>query len=77
MSTEASVGYSIARREEALDFMAQWPGYGEQRARDRAGVVQLAAHAARDGRSLKLRPPPSWPRGGLLRDLGHGHAQGR
>jgi uncharacterized cupin superfamily protein len=24
-------GYSIARREDALDFMAQWPDYGEQR----------------------------------------------
>jgi uncharacterized cupin superfamily protein len=23
--------YSIARREEALDFMAKWPEYGEQR----------------------------------------------
>ena len=31
MSTEATGGYSIARREDALDFMAQWPGYGEQR----------------------------------------------
>lgn len=26
-----SRGYSIAHREDALDFMAQWPGYGEQR----------------------------------------------
>lgn len=24
-------GYSVAAREDALDFMAQWPGYGEQR----------------------------------------------
>ena len=24
-------GYVIARREDALDFMAQWPGFGEQR----------------------------------------------
>ena len=31
MSSDASSGYSIARREDALDFMAQWPGYGEQR----------------------------------------------
>jgi uncharacterized cupin superfamily protein len=31
MSIEATSGYSIARREDALDFMAQWPGYGEQR----------------------------------------------
>jgi uncharacterized cupin superfamily protein len=31
MSTEESSGYSVAGREDALDFMAQWPGYGEQR----------------------------------------------
>jgi uncharacterized cupin superfamily protein len=31
MSTKATSGYSIARREDALDFMAQYPGYGEQR----------------------------------------------
>jgi mannose-6-phosphate isomerase-like protein (cupin superfamily) len=31
MSTEPTSGYSIARREDALDFMAQWPDYGEQR----------------------------------------------
>ena len=31
MSTKATSGYSIAGREDALDFMAQYPGYGEQR----------------------------------------------
>ena len=31
MSTDASRGCTIAGREDALDFMAQWPGYGEQR----------------------------------------------
>ena len=31
MSSEPASGYSIAAREQALDFMAQWPGYGEQR----------------------------------------------
>jgi mannose-6-phosphate isomerase-like protein (cupin superfamily) len=31
MSPETSAGYSIARREDALDFMSQWPSYGEQR----------------------------------------------
>jgi mannose-6-phosphate isomerase-like protein (cupin superfamily) len=31
MSTESTGGYSIAGREDALDFMARWPGYGEQR----------------------------------------------
>jgi uncharacterized cupin superfamily protein len=30
MSTKATSGYSIAGREDALDFMAQYPGYGEQ-----------------------------------------------
>jgi mannose-6-phosphate isomerase-like protein (cupin superfamily) len=28
---EATRAYSIATREQALDFMADWPGYGEQR----------------------------------------------
>jgi mannose-6-phosphate isomerase-like protein (cupin superfamily) len=27
----SSSGYTLAGREDALDFMAQWPGYGEQR----------------------------------------------
>jgi mannose-6-phosphate isomerase-like protein (cupin superfamily) len=31
MSTDATTGYRIARREDALDFMAGYPGYGEQR----------------------------------------------
>jgi uncharacterized cupin superfamily protein len=31
MSTQPTTGYAIAGREDALDFMAQWPGYGEQR----------------------------------------------
>ncbi len=31
MSSKATSGYSIAGREDALDFMAQYPGYGEQR----------------------------------------------
>jgi hypothetical protein len=28
---EATAAYSIAGREQALDFMAAYPGYGEQR----------------------------------------------
>jgi mannose-6-phosphate isomerase-like protein (cupin superfamily) len=28
---EAPSAYSVATREQALDFMADWPGYGEQR----------------------------------------------
>ncbi len=31
MSSKATKGYSTASREDALDFMAQYPGYGEQR----------------------------------------------
>jgi mannose-6-phosphate isomerase-like protein (cupin superfamily) len=31
MGTEATGGYSIVGREDALDFMAEYPGYGEQR----------------------------------------------
>ena len=31
MNIDATSGYSIAGRENALDFMAQYPGYGEQR----------------------------------------------
>jgi hypothetical protein len=31
MSGEATSGYSTAGREDALDFVAQYPGYGEQR----------------------------------------------
>ena len=47
-----AVGYSVARREEAADWMAQYPGFGEMRwysgrARHRAGLVQLAAGCPR------------------------------
>jgi uncharacterized cupin superfamily protein len=31
MSASTESGYSIAGREETLDFMADYPGYGEQR----------------------------------------------
>ena len=31
MSNEPTSGYSVARREDALDFMAQWPDSGEER----------------------------------------------
>jgi uncharacterized cupin superfamily protein len=31
MTVTASDGYSMAGREQALDFMAAYPGYGEQR----------------------------------------------
>jgi mannose-6-phosphate isomerase-like protein (cupin superfamily) len=28
---ESGRGYTVAKREDAPDWMAQWPGYGEQR----------------------------------------------
>jgi mannose-6-phosphate isomerase-like protein (cupin superfamily) len=31
MTAKATDGHSIASREQALDFMAEYPGYGEQR----------------------------------------------
>jgi mannose-6-phosphate isomerase-like protein (cupin superfamily) len=31
MSSKAKRGYAIAGRDDALDFMAAYPGYGEQR----------------------------------------------
>ncbi len=31
MTTQTTEGYSIASREQALDFMAAYPGHGEQR----------------------------------------------
>jgi uncharacterized cupin superfamily protein len=31
MGTQATSGYSIAGRDDTLDFMAGYPGYGEQR----------------------------------------------
>lgn len=31
MTTEANGAYSVASREQALDYMAEYPGYGEMR----------------------------------------------
>ena len=31
MESTATHGYTVAGRTDALDFMAEWPGYGEQR----------------------------------------------
>jgi uncharacterized cupin superfamily protein len=31
VSSKATGGYTVASREDALDFMAAYPGYGEQR----------------------------------------------
>lgn len=63
MSTETSAGYSIAHREDALDFMAQWPGYGEQRwYSDALGAEQVSF-------SWRRMPPGTGGRG----SYGHRH----
>ena len=56
-------GYSVARREDALDFMAQWPGYGEQRwYSDALGTEQVSF-------SWRHMPPGTGGRG----SYGHRH----
>jgi mannose-6-phosphate isomerase-like protein (cupin superfamily) len=63
MSTEATSGYSIARREDALDFMAAYPGYGEQRwYSDALGTEQVSF-------SWRRMPPGTGGRG----SYGHRH----
>jgi hypothetical protein len=65
MSGKATGGYSIAGQEDALDFMASYPGYGEQRWYSdalgtehvrrglRGGSAECSAH---DGRGVLLAP---------------------
>jgi len=63
MSTEPGGGYSIAHREDALDFMSQWPGYGEQRwYSDELGTEQVSF-------SWRRMPPGTGGRG----SYGHRH----
>jgi uncharacterized cupin superfamily protein len=63
MSTETGNGYSIAHREDALDFMAQYPGYGEQRwYSDALGTEQVSF-------SWRRMPPGTGGRG----SYGHRH----
>ena len=55
-------GYSIVTRDEAPDFMAQYPGFGEMRffaepAGGRAGRVHLALDAGGHRRQGLVRPP--------------------
>src|SRR5512144_3128947 len=55
--------YSVATREQALDFMAQYPGYGEQRwYSDALGAEQVSF-------SWRRMPPGSGGRG----SYGHRH----
>ena len=63
MSTRATSGYSIAGREDALDFMAGYPGYGEQRwYSDALGTEQVSF-------SWRRMPPGTRGRG----SYGHRH----
>lgn len=63
MSTRATSGYSIAGREDALDFMAGYPGYGEQRwYSDALGTEQVSF-------SWRRMPPGTGGRG----SYGHRH----
>jgi uncharacterized cupin superfamily protein len=63
MSTRATSGYSIAGRDDALDFMAEYPGYGEQRWYSNAlGTEQVSF-------SWRRMPPGTGGRG----SYGHRH----
>ena len=56
-------GYSVAAREDAVDFMADWPGYGEMRWYSHAlGTEQVSF-------SWRLMPPGTGGRG----SYGHRH----
>jgi mannose-6-phosphate isomerase-like protein (cupin superfamily) len=63
MKTKTIDGYSIAGREQALDFMAEYPGYGEQRwYSDELGTEQVSF-------SWRRMPPDTGGRG----SYGHRH----
>ena len=75
-------GYTVATREEATDWMAEWPGFGEMRWYSEALGTEQVSFSWRSmprghRRPRKLRPSPPRPGGDLLRDLGHGDVQGR
>jgi mannose-6-phosphate isomerase-like protein (cupin superfamily) len=56
-------GYKLAKREDAMDFMAQWPGFGEMRwYTDAAGCEQVSF-------SWRSMPPDTGGRG----SYGHHH----
>ena len=56
-------GYKVAKREDAVDFMAQWPGFGEMRwYTDAAGCGQVSF-------SWRSMPPDTGGRG----SYGHRH----
>jgi mannose-6-phosphate isomerase-like protein (cupin superfamily) len=56
-------GYKVAKREDAVDFMEQWPGFGEMRwYTDAAGCEQVSF-------SWRSMPPDTGGRG----SYGHRH----
>ena len=56
-------GYTVAKREDATDWMAQWPGFGEMRwYSDALGCEQVSF-------SWRLMPPDTGGRG----SYGHHH----
>jgi mannose-6-phosphate isomerase-like protein (cupin superfamily) len=63
MTSNGTDAYTVASREDALDFMADYPGYGEQRWYTRA----LSAEAV--SFSWRRMPPNSGGRG----SYGHRH----
>ena len=63
VNRKASDAYSVATREQALDFMAEYPGYGEQRwYSDALGTEQVSF-------SWRRMPPGTGGRG----SYGHCH----
>jgi hypothetical protein len=69
-------GLTIAGRDDALDFMDAYPGYGGQRWYSVALATEQVSFSWRrmppgTRRARQLRPPPSRTGGGLLRDRGH------
>jgi uncharacterized cupin superfamily protein len=63
MATSTERGYTTAVRDDALDFMAQYPGYGEQRwYSDALGTEQVSF-------SWRKMPPGTGGRG----SYGHRH----
>jgi mannose-6-phosphate isomerase-like protein (cupin superfamily) len=63
MKTKTIDGHTIASREQALDFMAEYPGYGEQRwYADALGTEQVSF-------SWRRMPPGTGGRG----SYGHRH----
>jgi hypothetical protein len=74
--------YTVAKREDGLDYMAEYPGFGEMRSFTEVLNCEAVAFTWREmpegtGWSKELRPQPQDPGGGLLRQRREGHIQGR